>query len=85
MNLLQQSNIFTGFTNIPSIDEETIKKDLLANLSSCGEIISIFVRVPHAVVVFSKKNNSKSKICEALPLGPLGMFVGTNEIERINL
>jgi len=80
-----QSIIPIGFTNIPPIDENTIRKDLATHLAPCGEILTILIKVPLAIVVFNRKDNSKAKICHSLPLGPSGMFIGPNEIERINL
>ena len=85
MKIPMQSLIPIGFSNIPSIDEDIIKADLKKNLSSCGEVISILIKIPYAVCLFNRQNNDRKTICDALPLGPLGMFVGPNEIERINL
>ncbi len=85
MKLPIRSIIPIGFKNIPSIDEDTIKKDLQTHLSSCGEILSIIINVPVAIVFFSRRNNNRKSICDSLPLGPSGMFIGPNEIERINL
>lgn len=71
-----------GFVNIPKISLATIESELREKLSKYGTIKHISITVPYCVVIFSTSTNDLKK---AIPPGTgSGIFIGGNEIQRIN-